>query len=66
MCQPEKFRLLKPKTLSPVLKTPAGAFVSLYKNKELRGCIGRFDPDQPLYKVVQDMAVASSTRDTRF
>jgi MEMO1 family protein len=52
--------------LSPVLKTKAGAFVSLYKNKALRGCIGRFDPDQPLYKVVQDMAVASSTRDTRF
>jgi MEMO1 family protein len=52
--------------LSPVLKAPAGAFVSLYKNRELRGCIGRFDPDQPLYKVVQDMAVASSTRDTRF
>jgi AmmeMemoRadiSam system protein B/AmmeMemoRadiSam system protein A len=52
--------------LSPVLKASAGAFVSLYKNKELRGCIGRFDPDQPLYKVVQDMAVASAARDTRF
>jgi MEMO1 family protein len=52
--------------LSPILKAPAGAFVSLYKKKELRGCIGRFDPGQPLYKVVQDMAVASSTRDSRF
>ena len=61
-----KIPVIETEKLSPVLKTPAGAFVSLYKNKELRGCIGRFDPDQPLYKVVQDMAVASSTRDTRF
>jgi hypothetical protein len=61
-----KTPVIETENLSPVLKTPAGAFVSLYKNKELRGCIGRFDPDQPLYKVVQDMAVASSTRDTRF
>lgn len=61
-----KVPVIDAEKLSPVLKTPAGAFVSLYKNKELRGCIGRFDPDLPLYKVVQDMAVASSTRDTRF
>jgi AmmeMemoRadiSam system protein B/AmmeMemoRadiSam system protein A len=61
-----KIPVVETEKLSPVLKTPAGAFVSLYKNKQLRGCIGRFDPDQPLYKVVQDMAVASSTRDTRF
>jgi MEMO1 family protein len=61
-----KIPVMEAGKLSPVLKTPAGAFVSLYKNKELRGCIGRFDPDQPLYKVVQDMAVASSTRDSRF
>jgi AmmeMemoRadiSam system protein B/AmmeMemoRadiSam system protein A len=61
-----KIPVLETDKLSPVLKSPAGAFVSLYKNKELRGCIGRFDPNQPLYKVVQDMAVASSTQDTRF
>lgn len=61
-----KIPVVETAKLSPVLKTPAGAFVSLYKNKELRGCIGRFDPDQPLYKVIQDMAVASSTRDSRF
>jgi MEMO1 family protein len=61
-----KIPVIETDKLSPVLKIPAGAFVSLYKNNELRGCIGRFDPDQPLYKVVQDMAVASSTRDTRF
>jgi AmmeMemoRadiSam system protein B/AmmeMemoRadiSam system protein A len=52
--------------LSPRLLTPAGAFVSLYKHGVLRGCIGNFLPADPLYKVVQDMAVASATRDTRF
>jgi MEMO1 family protein len=61
-----KVPVIEGEKLSRVLQTPAGAFVSLYKNKELRGCVGRFDPDQPLYKVVQDMAIASSTRDSRF
>ena len=32
----------------------------------LRGCIGRFDASEPLYKVVQEMAVASATQDYRF
>jgi MEMO1 family protein len=43
-----------------------GAFVTLTENGELRGCIGRFTADEPLYKVVQEMAIASSTEDTRF
>ena len=49
-----------------ILQQPAGAFVSLYKHGQLRGCIGNFLPDDPLFKVVQNMAVAASTRDTRF
>jgi hypothetical protein len=52
--------------LPPDLKIPCGAFVTLHKEGNLRGCIGRFSPDEPLYKVVQDMAVASSTQDSRF
>ena len=48
------------------LKLHSGAFVTLKVNGELRGCIGRFTADVPLYQVVQDMAVASSTEDTRF
>jgi MEMO1 family protein len=52
--------------ISPVLLTQAGAFVSLYKKGHLRGCIGRFNPNEPLYKVVQDMAVSSATQDYRF
>ena len=48
------------------LMTPAGAFVTLNKDEKLRGCIGRFSPDEPLYKVIQDMAISSSTKDYRF
>lgn len=44
----------------------AGAFVTLKKNNELRGCIGRFTSDIPLYEIIQEMAIASSTQDTRF
>lgn len=44
----------------------AGAFVTLNKDGQLRGCIGRFNPDEPLYQVVQDMTISSSTKDYRF
>ena len=54
------------KHLSSILKTNCGAFVTLKKHGNLRGCIGRFDASEPLYKVVQDMAIASSTQDSRF
>ena len=55
-----------PATLSTALKVPCGAFVTLNKRGVLRGCIGRFDASEPLYKVVQEMAVASATEDYRF
>ena len=48
------------------LKTPSGAFVSLHKNDRLRGCIGQFSATQPLYEVVQKMAVAAAFQDYRF
>ena len=51
---------------SGALKTPAGAFVTLHENGELRGCIGTFTPTKPLYLVVQEMAISSSTKDYRF
>lgn len=55
-----------PAKLSASLKTNCGAFVTLKEGGELRGCIGRFDASEPLYRVVQQMSVASSTQDTRF
>jgi hypothetical protein len=48
------------------LLQPAGAFVTLTKEKNLRGCIGQFNTDRPLYRVVQEMAVSAATRDYRF
>lgn len=48
------------------LSKHCGAFVTLHKKGDLRGCIGRFEPNIPLYKVVQNMAIASATRDFRF
>lgn len=64
----ETEEFFKPETshYSPALLKKAGAFVTLHKNGKLRGCIGRFDADEPLYKIVQEMAIASATRDYRF
>jgi AmmeMemoRadiSam system protein B/AmmeMemoRadiSam system protein A len=45
---------------------PSGAFVTLTKNGQLRGCIGNFSSEKPLYKTVQDMAIEASTGDPRF
>ena len=55
-----------PTGFSKSLITNCGAFVTLRKNGDLRGCIGRFDASEPLYSVVQKMAVASSSEDYRF
>ena len=43
-----------------------GCFVTIYKNGELRGCIGNFQSELPLFKEVSQMAVSSATRDPRF
>jgi AmmeMemoRadiSam system protein A len=42
-----------------------GAFVSLHKGKELRGCIGTCFPTQPLYRTVIEVTEASASRDYR-
>ena len=52
--------------LTPNMKLTCGAFVTLHKNGELRGCIGRFVADEPLYSIVQKMAIAAATEDSRF
>src|SRR5678815_2828090 len=44
----------------------AGAFVTLHKEGDLRGCIGTVVETTPLYKTVQEMAVAAASRDPRF
>lgn len=44
----------------------SGAFVTLYKHGRLKGCIGHFEADMPLHKVVAEMTVAAATKDRRF
>jgi len=48
------------------LAAPGAAFVTLTKNGRLRGCIGYTEAVAPLYKVVQECAVAAATEDPRF
>ena len=48
------------------LERSGGAFVSLHRGGELRGCIGRIRSAGPLYRTVQEMAVAAATQDYRF
>jgi MEMO1 family protein len=51
---------------SETLRMHAGVFVTLTKGKDLRGCIGQFTSEKPLYLLVQEMAIASATEDKRF
>ncbi|MFH0821748.1 MAG: AmmeMemoRadiSam system protein B [Pseudomonadota bacterium] len=50
----------------PELQVRAGCFVTLKNKGILRGCIGRFTSDEPLWKTASEMAVASATQDGRF
>jgi AmmeMemoRadiSam system protein A len=48
------------------LKEPRGAFVTLHKNRELRGCIGMIAAVAPLDETVREMARAAALEDPRF
>lgn len=43
-----------------------GAFVTLTKQGNLRGCIGTFESDEPLYKTIAHMAQQAAFSDPRF
>jgi AmmeMemoRadiSam system protein B/AmmeMemoRadiSam system protein A len=45
---------------------PRGAFVTLTKKGDLRGCIGYIEPVAPLFKAVQQCAVYAASEDPRF
>jgi AmmeMemoRadiSam system protein A len=51
---------------SPGLLQHSGCFVTIKQKGALRGCIGNFVSDQPLYQLVQELAVSAATRDSRF
>jgi AmmeMemoRadiSam system protein A len=50
----------------PGLQQEMGAFVTLNKHGELRGCIGNLVASQPIYLTVKDMAVEAAADDPRF
>jgi AmmeMemoRadiSam system protein A len=51
----------------PGLLQEVAAFVTLRRRDgELRGCIGRVEVSQPLYRTVQDCAISAATNDFRF
>ncbi|AEH44729.1 AMMECR1 domain protein [Thermodesulfatator indicus DSM 15286] len=55
-----------PREIPPKLLEPYGAFVTLHKHGQLRGCIGTFHPEGPLYKTVFEMARSAAFNDPRF
>lgn len=50
----------------PRLTAREGAFVTIHKQGQLRGCIGHIVAQGPLYLTVRDMAVAAVSQDPRF
>ncbi len=52
--------------LTPTLKQKTGVFVTLHKNKKLRGCIGFISPDHPTAEGVVANALNAAFRDPRF
>ena len=51
---------LTPKEKDLVLNRQMGAFVTLHKRGQLRGCIGNIIGRGPLYLTIRDMAIQSS------
>jgi AmmeMemoRadiSam system protein A len=52
--------------LTDDLRALHGVFVTLKKQGELRGCIGKMDFERPLWLNARDAAVASALEDPRF
>lgn len=52
--------------LYPDLASKKGAFVTLTKNNELRGCIGFIQSEQPLFDTVCEAAKLAAVNDPRF
>src|SRR5260370_1738176 len=48
------------------LAKPTGAFVTLYCDGHLRGCIGRIEPTEPLARTIAQCAVGAALHDPRF
>ena len=63
-CQRAHFHVNPPE--SPILNELRGAFVTLSKKGQLRGCIGYVEGVKPLYQTIVEMAEAAAFTDPRF
>ena len=52
--------------LAGIYARPGGAFVTLHRHGDLRGCIGHIEANEPLGEVIVRCAVAACSRDPRF
>jgi AmmeMemoRadiSam system protein B/AmmeMemoRadiSam system protein A len=57
---------IEDRTGRETFRTPRGAFVTLTKRGELRGCIGYIEPILPLAQAVIRTAIYAATEDPRF
>lgn len=59
-------KIIKIEENNPNLNKHQGVFVTLEKDNNLRGCIGVFESEKPLFQNVIDMAIAAAVDDPRF
>jgi AmmeMemoRadiSam system protein B/AmmeMemoRadiSam system protein A len=52
--------------ITPTMTEPRGAFVTIHKHGQLRGCIGHMIAHYPLIETVSKMAIAAAFEDPRF
>jgi hypothetical protein len=63
-CKGSKLTVAPPP--SPIMREPRGAFVTLKKSGQLRGCIGYIEAIKPLAETIGEMAKAAAFSDWRF
>ena len=51
---------------SSILSQPGGAFVTLHRDGDLRGCIGHIEATESIGRVVPRCAVSACSADPRF
>ncbi len=56
----------EPPTNAPFLENRTGAFVTLRRDRELRGCIGRIETNQRLLETLTRVTVDAAFHDPRF
>jgi AmmeMemoRadiSam system protein B/AmmeMemoRadiSam system protein A len=59
-------KIKAPTDIPPICQEKRGAFVTLTKRDQLRGCIGYILPYFPLYKTVMEVAESATLKDSRF